>query len=337
MDGLDDLMNSVQLSAAASRSQARSQAAPPAETEDEWAWEEEDSPGNLLHERESGASEFNSSVVENTVELLREFITDLADEESRDALLLRLNRIRFGEFLDYYLSHPDLAEYTVRQELGRMQYRAVRGGREFSGEDQLAALYESTANLDIWRLANQSLYADVVFEIQQTYLANPDLAIRTQCTQSDFHLDFDRLILTARGNFEFSSPFDLEGGKQVFASLLCCVSVDFSQRTVSHSIAPPDLRIVFDSDLRYYQKLYVILMLHYFLRRKVAVCTVTLMQEEPKERNKWFSKIGSLVDTRSQLLADRSKQIINSTGTILSHCCSSPKIIVPRSNLSSFE
>ena len=82
------------------------------------------------------------------------------------------------ELRNYYTARPKLAEYTIEQELPRMEYRVILPNHQDVLIDKSdIAQYLSTENTNslLVRCANQSLLADIL-----TVLTGPDLFIRSQ-------------------------------------------------------------------------------------------------------------------------------------------------------------
>lgn len=83
------------------------------------------------------------------------------------------------ELLQYYQERPNLQEYTIQKELGRLQYRVIlernHGGRMITDPKQIAACFVERNQSLLSRCANQSLLADLVHVI-----TGPDLIVRPQ-------------------------------------------------------------------------------------------------------------------------------------------------------------
>lgn len=82
-------------------------------------------------------------------------------------LNVALNAKSLPEVLAYYESRPDLARYTIEQELHRMDYRVkTASGEELSDpmsiEAHYRALRSDEAEAILWRLANQSMLSDLM-------------------------------------------------------------------------------------------------------------------------------------------------------------------------------
>jgi hypothetical protein len=195
-----------------------------------------------------------------TEALLREMLQDLVDEDARARFNALLEQeFKFDTFLEYYVSRPDLAEYTMKHELDRMDYKVTWNGTSTSDKLMILSIYQRLVLNDLWRMANQSVYADLVAHLQRAYLS-PDVALGVQSTASSFHIDMDSQTLRAEGSFVFTAPTSLETGtKRELGGVVGTVEVDLPRRTARAWIGPPSLRVVFDSDLRYllHELLYV--------------------------------------------------------------------------------
>jgi hypothetical protein len=211
-------------------------------SDDEWEWADdvvESIPQNNLLGQELKEKE----------EQLRHVMLDLADHDIRIQINKNLESISFDSFIHYYASNPDLAEYTMKRELDRMEYTAIYCGIETKDRSALSNIFEKTALHDFWGMANQSIYADVLCELYNAYVPS-DLPIAVQSSSSRFILDFDKNIMNAAGLFSFSVPRDLNGSKTVIATLSVNVTVDLLSRTLLYFVDSPSLKVIFDPDIR---------------------------------------------------------------------------------------
>jgi hypothetical protein len=195
--------------------------------------------------------EEEQAVVE-TEALVREMLQDIVDEDARSRLNASLERdFKFDAFVEYYISRPDLAEYTIKHELDRMDYTVICSGASTSDKLMILSIYQRSVLNDLWRMANQSVYADLVSHLQRAYLS-PDVALGVQTTTSSFIIDLDLQTLRAEGHFIFTAPTSLEAGsKRELGGVVGTVEVDLLHRSARAWIGTPSLRVVFDSDLRY--------------------------------------------------------------------------------------
>jgi hypothetical protein len=314
MEGLDALLQDIQPTGRRKQTHARTQPAPapvpaPAAAEEEdWDWDEDAEPPPAASAARGGRQDPSpgegegegeeDAAVLHMEEELRLFLADVADPSVGARLQEHLCAQPFRAFIQYYLATPSLAEYTVTNELGRMDYSVTYAGHTSSDKTHILAMYESTKLSDVWRLANQSIYADAVFAVQELYLS-PELTVTLRSSSSRFALDLDRSRCTAAGTFSFSAPLSLDGDKRHFASMDILIEVDLLARAVRHVVHAPVLQIVFDADLR-----------------RVARTGVELLRDQGEAgagKYKWFHTIGSIVDARSQLL---SAQLKHTTGEI---------------------
>jgi hypothetical protein len=78
--------------------------------------------------------------------------------------------------MDYYLLNNKLGNYTMNTELKRMDFFVKKGDIQTSDINEILSLYEKSPLLDIWKLANQSIYSQIVTELQSFFLI-PELSI----------------------------------------------------------------------------------------------------------------------------------------------------------------
>lgn len=142
-----------------------------------------------------------------------------------------------------------------------MKFTATYGGIELVSAESIEVLYSKTSTSIIWRLSNQSLYADLLKSLQSSFL-RPDLCISVVSTESSFHLDLDNDRLIAQSSFRLMTVSDVpsaaartgagaaEPGRLVLASVRGDVVVDLRQRTIKQFLHSPSLCMVFETDLR---------------------------------------------------------------------------------------
>ena len=141
---------------------------------------------------------------------LASFASGLLKSHRLRELNLALNGKSLEEVLGYYQSRPELAKYTIDVELPRMEYRVrTSEGDELSTAEQIREYYESLpekAEVEeegaegappapsqthiLWRLANQSLLADVIAEMMIGGYSDSDLQATLRATSVKFVLDF---------------------------------------------------------------------------------------------------------------------------------------------------
>lgn len=67
-------------------------------------------------------------------------------------------------------ANEKLARYTAEHEVGRMAYRVLQAGRPLAEEgdaEGAKSAYAAHPSALVWRFANQSLWAEVLGELQQ--------------------------------------------------------------------------------------------------------------------------------------------------------------------------
>lgn len=97
----------------------------------------------------------------------------------------QLTQVKFKEFISYYLENEELGRYTINAELNRMDFTVVYDGQRTADKAEVVLIYEQTPMHDLWKLANQSIYTDLLSALQHTY-ANPELSINIISQSSRF-------------------------------------------------------------------------------------------------------------------------------------------------------
>jgi hypothetical protein len=257
MDGLDALLHELRVDRMAPK-QSRTESVPPAQSLDQQARN-----GNRVSEYNSGTTHyFSCSKIASIERNLKKFVEDLADTHTvLQAMNASLSRRNYRDFMDYYLKAHRLSGY-FETELRRMSFRVKKNGVDCSNKDEILSIYEKCPLLDIWRLGNQSIYADILGVLQKNFMRN-DLSISVVSSSSHFDIDLDKSTVSARSVFRFvtlkgKSPKRLadscetaDQDKLEIGSAVGLVEVDLLHETLIQRVESPALQVVFDEDLRH--------------------------------------------------------------------------------------
>jgi hypothetical protein len=160
--------------------------------------------------------------------------------------------------MHYYLEgNNNLGHYTISAELSRMDFQVIFEGRMVSDKDEILSVYEKIPMHDLWKVANQSVYSELLAILQKTFV-DPELSIRVVSTSSKFFIDFDENQISADSIFEFLTVQDLTfrpakgqpTDRLKLASIKGCISVDMAKRTASQRVQAPEMCMLFDDELR---------------------------------------------------------------------------------------
>ena len=224
------------------------------EEEDEWEWEE--SSVNPHRQRSEEEDKYKDQI--NEIEVaLKEFLLNLADSNVRDYVNSELSCTSYRKFMDYYLQRDRMGEYSIRAELNRMDFEVIYDGKKTTDRLEITAIYESCPLHDLWKLANQSIYSEIITVLQRIF-GDPSLSLRIASTSSSFCINFDENRLSAESNFEFLTLQDLSfrplnkkpSDRLVLACMKGAINVDIKNRHVNQAVETPEISIVFDDELR---------------------------------------------------------------------------------------
>jgi len=141
---------------------------------DDWEWNSDDGPkddSNVHLDLKDKGLQARSKNCTVYYDLLKDFQLDLADNQILDKLNDRLSKTIFQDFMTYYFeAGVSLAHYTIETELKRMQFVCKYNGRTFYEHDEILTLYQSMPLHDLWKLANQSVYAPMVQVVHNAYV-----------------------------------------------------------------------------------------------------------------------------------------------------------------------
>ena len=189
--------------------------------------------------------------------LLKEFLLNLADSNVRDYVNSELSHTNYRQFMDYYLQNDRMGEYSIKAELNRMDFEVIFEGKRTSDKLEIMAIYETCPLHDLWKLANQSIYSEIITILQRIF-GDPSLSIRIASTSSKFLINFDENHIIAESNFEFLTLQDITfrplnkkpSDRLVLASMKGTIRVDIKNRRSSQMVEMPEISIVFDDELR---------------------------------------------------------------------------------------
>ena len=181
-----------------------------------------------------------------TLRLLK--LNFLSQHTSREAVNQELSYISFRKFLQYYQESDHLAEYTIQTELSRMVFSVTYQGLTTSNKQEIEDIYYETPFEDVWRMANQSIFADILVALQKRYLRS-DLSISIVSLSSSFDIQLETQRLEASSRFVVTVPTAKGMERLQLSSFAANISVDLKARGVSQRIASPELKVVFDDQI----------------------------------------------------------------------------------------
>jgi len=219
---------------------------------------------------------------------LREYIQDLADPFILQEIEAHLANKPYASLAKYYEGKPEMAKYTVDHEVTRMAYRIVDGTAEGNGASAAAAAAAADAGANdggssndsssstippspplllaendplsiraahashphpfSWRLANQSLFAEILQEIQQRFI-RADLEVGVVSKDSRFVLDVGKDCVEGSSMFHVLLAAAEEGPVEV-ARVEGVVMVDVKEEKWTQKVRLVKLQPVFDDVLR---------------------------------------------------------------------------------------
>lgn len=160
-------------------------------------------------------------------EELKQFQLDLADPLTTAAVNEALSKghaASFADVLKYYESRPKLARYTIQSELPRMSYRVVTlEGETISDTERIQEYFEQLFGATdedgvdfeypevhlLFRMANQSLLADMMVELHSHFVQphDPDgrLCVSVHNLSTRFEVDCSDQSVKAYASFAFGT------------------------------------------------------------------------------------------------------------------------------------
>mmetsp|Transcript_16536 Transcript_16536/g.24875 ORF Transcript_16536/g.24875 Transcript_16536/m.24875 type:complete len:375 (+) Transcript_16536:32-1156(+) len=189
--------------------------------------------------------------VEDVLNSFKSFMIDLADTDMRDRINCELDRSTvYSKFIMYYLENAKLSHYTIDTELNRMDFKVIYNGTETTNREEIGDIFYETRLDDIWRFANQSIYADVYIGIEN-YYKNRDLNISCTASKSMFVVNIDEKAFEARCSFDMVAQSNKAPNDRLkLATIDGVIELSMLNRTIVQWIEAPCISVVFDDDLR---------------------------------------------------------------------------------------
>jgi hypothetical protein len=213
---------------------------------DEWDWAD-GSNHNDEEEEEEVDPEFEEKVVV-AMQRLRNFQYDLADDVVMTRINKELKSIPFSTFIQYYrkksAAQEDLAGLTINNELNRMDYEVVHNKKSTHDKEEIREIFKETRTKEIWCLANQSIYGDILTTLQMYFLSS-ELCITISNSDSHFVVDVDADCLHSESSFAIGCNKMVE-----LATIKSSITVSLKDEAIKQVLYSPELKMVFDQSLR---------------------------------------------------------------------------------------
>jgi hypothetical protein len=238
MDGLDALLAEAE----AEHAEKRRDSAKPAKPTPARVPAPPGPPTLPAREASSGAKLFYTS--------LKSYIERLLDPDVLDSIDADFRSRTFFELEEYLGTQSDLAAYTVKHEVGRMDYSLVGagGGPALTEAASIREEYArhkasgSPASAELlWRAANQSLLAEPLGSLQAAWF-EPSLHTCVVATSSRFELDLRAPSPRLHAVCTLAVQ-TLGAGDEPLVLSTACVTIDVSpaERMLRQSLSKPRL------------------------------------------------------------------------------------------------
>ena len=188
---------------------------------------------------------------------LKAYLQRLLDPEILEQIRTNLSGRSFAEVDRYACAHPELAKYTLEQELPRMEYSVVSpAGEQLTTAVTIRELFErggdATAGKAVllWRLANQSLLADLLVPLRQWMDVELGIAVHARTCRFTLDLRPSHLEVHARAGLSLRTMAAGEEPLEL-ATSEATVRVSMAERCVQQTVDKPMLCkcVVFEEQL----------------------------------------------------------------------------------------
>ena len=239
MEGLDDMIKSMSVTSMTSNLERKEKKCFNGNNDDDHCEVKQD-------EYEPESEEHIATVVQN----YKSILNDLADSSINCKINEKLSKIKYFQFIEYYLKNASLSHYSIETELSRMDFEVTFNGNTTCSKTEIEDIFWETKLRDIWRFANQSIYADVLRNLQ-SYFEGLHLNISAVATSSEMKLDLDDDKCMAEGFFDIVlASHSAQNHKLKIASVKGIIQLSLKQKCLKQYLEQPSIKIVFDGDLR---------------------------------------------------------------------------------------
>jgi len=202
-------------------------------------------PGQVAEEEHY--TEESEENIASVIQVYKNILNDLADPKINEKVNETLSRISYTTFVQYYQENASLSDYTMEKELDRLNFSVTYDGSTTDSKLKIKDIYWETRLDDMWRYANQSLYADLLMNLM-SYFHDLFLNISVVIEDCNFELNLDT------GEFKAMAIFDIilesNGSKVSVANVTGHILLHLEECTVEQRLETPCMNVIFDSQLR---------------------------------------------------------------------------------------
>lgn len=247
MDGLDELLREMEVTKTKNE---QKEASLPIKRSSASAPHVSTSPMTASTEAASPVEIQNMEEVEFVAQQLKDFMIDIADEEIQSLVNKSLRtQIKYERFLLYYLENANLSQYSMETELNRMDFTVTHKQQKTTHKNEILDVFEETRLDDLWRFANQSVYADLLVAIQH-YYNNSELLISTVASSSRLFVNLDERSFEACCIFDFVVESDATATHRLkLGSIEGWLRVNLRRKSLEQFVNSPRIPVVFDDDI----------------------------------------------------------------------------------------
>jgi hypothetical protein len=151
-----------------------------------------------------------------------------------------------------------------------MKFSVQYEGNVYNTEDAIVSVFDRTRLNDIWKMANQSIYAELLLGLQKQFFRQ-ELCISFVSTESVFCIDLDMGTLHTQSSFRIMTMTEESGSQSCsrstsgtptastprsarnsleLASIAGEIRIDTRRRTLIQRVYNTALHMVFEADLR---------------------------------------------------------------------------------------
>lgn len=240
MDGLDSLMKDISSSAPSLQRQDSSSSGKKRDLI-------RSSADELIEAEYTEESEENIRAV---IAAYKNILQDLADPKVNENINEALSRVNYSSFVQYYLENANLSHYSIERELNRLDFEVTYNGETSTDNSFIQDAFWETKLDDLWRLANQSIYADVLSGVRK-YFEHSNLNVSAVASKCIFKLDIDERRLRSEGFFDIVlESHKVESHRIKVATIQGNIDASMKHKIIKQWLSQPSMSMVFDSDLR---------------------------------------------------------------------------------------
>jgi len=140
--------------------------------EEEWEdWDETNSleEKSIRDEESESCDNIEDLNINYIITEIKDLLLNITDSNIHSNMNKVLKKTSYNQFIKYYQLNPNLSNYTIQNELHRLQFTVIYKQNHYQNKDDIINIHKQISNHILWRMANQSIFSELLNIIQNTF------------------------------------------------------------------------------------------------------------------------------------------------------------------------